>query len=473
MDAEVKRGKNPLLTLRTVVLPSPRRGGGTAPRHLAVLTVLLASLAFGLALSAQQTTAAPLGLRQWAMKFLEQLGAPAVGPSAPRVQFLAQWSKVEGTFDHGNANNPLDTEMRARGANLYNAAGVKTYPSLLVGFKATIATLQQGFDRPILSALADRRSTIPALGLALAESNWTGFGQRSWNEQVYASEVSGLPVSAFRLPQPTVSIRGVVVDPLQRRVASVCVTPLRGNTALTPVLTTTNGTYFISNLARAWYRLQISDCSHVLNNAPATLYDAKATARHVSPARAQATVLSSACTLDKPCLSESINVLDVVTFGILTPEITWPRPASIPYGRRLSATQLDARASVPGVLRYSLPRGALLAPGTHVVTVAFHPRDATSFVVVQATQQVVVDRLQARLTWQRPAPIAAGTPLSAVQLDAVASVAGRFTYFPPRGTAFGPGIHPIAVRFQPADLTHYRAVTGLVRIVVLPPTLSP
>ena len=458
------------MLVRGTVDPPPRRPGDRAACRL---VVLLALLACSLALHPQSTSATPLNLRQWSMQFLAQLGAPARSPTEPRVQFLAQWANVEGTFNHGNTNNPLDTEMQARGAKLFNTAGVKKYPSLLVGLKATLSTLTQGFDHPILAALRDRGATIPTLGLALAKSNWTGFGPASWNEQMYASAVSGLPISSFELPQPTVSIRGVVVDPLRRRVANVCVTPVRGNNALAPVLTAANGTYDISHLARAPYRLEISDCRHVLNNASMTFYDAKAATRHVSPTRMKATVLSSACTLEMPCLGQSINVSDVATFGILTPRVTWLRPTPITFGTRLSASQLDAKASAPGVLQYSVARGALLETGTHTVTVTFRPRDTSSFTPVTATQQIVVERLQATLIWRRPAPIPAGTPLSASQLDAVASVQGTFTYSPPLGTVLGPGAHPIAVRFQPADLDRYRAVTDQLMIFVSSPTPSP
>lgn len=435
--------------------------------------MLLGQFAGLFALNPQPSAAAPLSLRQWSTAFLTYLGAPARSPAQPRVQFVAQWAGVEGTFEKGNANNPLDTEMRAPGAKLFNAAGVKTYPSLREGFDATLATLNQGFDHPILTALRLQNATMSVLGLALAKSNWTGFGQTSWNEQMYASSVSGQPMSSFRLPQPTVSIRGVVVDPLGHRVARVCVTPVRGNLALAPVLTGANGTYDISHVARAPYRLEISDCRHVLNHAPTTLYDATALPRHVSPSRAEATVLSSSCTLDKPCLSQSVNVPHVITFGILTSSITWPRPTPITYGTRLSASQLDAKASAAGTLRYSIARGELLNPGVHTVTVTFRPRNASSFTLAHATQRIVVNRLPATLTWPQPMRIPVGTALSVSQLDAVASVPGTFTYSPPLGTVLGPGSHPITLRFQPADLAHYRAVTDQVVISTALATSSP
>jgi len=48
----------------------------------------------------------------------------------------------------------------------------------------------------------------------------------------------------------------------------------------------------------------------------------------------------------------SANTTQVVTISKAVPVITWPVPAPITYGTALSATQLNATASVPGVLTY-------------------------------------------------------------------------------------------------------------------------
>ena len=48
-----------------------------------------------------------------------------------------------------------------------------------------------------------------------------------------------------------------------------------------------------------------------------------------------------------------------VTLTVLkaTPVITWANPADITYGTALSATQLNATATVPGSFTYTPPRG--------------------------------------------------------------------------------------------------------------------
>src|SRR6202040_105830 len=52
-----------------------------------------------------------------------------------------------------------------------------------------------------------------------------------------------------------------------------------------------------------------------------------------------------------------------------SPVITWANPASIVYGTALSATQLNASASVPGTLVYSPAAGSILAPGSDTLSV--------------------------------------------------------------------------------------------------------
>ena len=46
-----------------------------------------------------------------------------------------------------------------------------------------------------------------------------------------------------------------------------------------------------------------------------------------------------------------------------TPTITWSTPADITYGTALSATQLNATASVPGTFVYTPAAGTVLNAG--------------------------------------------------------------------------------------------------------------
>jgi hypothetical protein len=62
-----------------------------------------------------------------------------------------------------------------------------------------------------------------------------------------------------------------------------------------------------------------------------------------------------------------------------TPAITWPTPATIPYGTALSATQLDATSPTAGTFIYSPAAGSVLATGSHQLSVTLNPTDATDF----------------------------------------------------------------------------------------------
>ena len=69
-----------------------------------------------------------------------------------------------------------------------------------------------------------------------------------------------------------------------------------------------------------------------------------------------------------------------LTIGRLTPILTWPAPAAISYGVALSATQLNATASVPGTFVYNPLAGTLLAVGpAQALSVIFTPTDAANY----------------------------------------------------------------------------------------------
>ena len=74
-----------------------------------------------------------------------------------------------------------------------------------------------------------------------------------------------------------------------------------------------------------------------------------------------------------------------------TPTITWATPAPIRYGTTLSATQLDATASVPGTFAYSPPAGTVLGVGSQTLTVTFTPTDTTDYTTATATVVLVVE----------------------------------------------------------------------------------
>lgn len=131
--------------------------------------------------------------------------------------------------------------------------------------------------------------------------------------------------------------------------------------------------------------------------------------------------------------------------------VTWNEPAPIVFGTPLSATQLNASASVPGTFVYTPPAGAVLDAGYQTLSVTFTPADPSIAPITQMTV-VLVNKAPSAVSWQAPSAIAYGTPLSGRQLNATSSLAGTFEYVPAQGTILGVGAaHTLQVTFEPAD----------------------
>jgi len=165
----------------------------------------------------------------------------------------------------------------------------------------------------------------------------------------------------------------------------------------------------------------------------------------------------------------------VVTAPRTTPVLTWPAPASITAGTALSATQLNATASVAGTFVYAPAAGTVLAAGTHALRVTFTPTDTTHYSTATASTTLVVTapRTTPVLTWRAPYPITQGTPLSATQLNATASVPGTFVYTPAAGTVLAAGTRTLRVTFTPADTARYTTAAASASIVVTAPRTTP
>ena len=154
------------------------------------------------------------------------------------------------------------------------------------------------------------------------------------------------------------------------------------------------------------------------------------------------------------------------------PTISWPAPANIPYGTPLSATQLNATASVAGTFTYTPAAGAVLSAGTQILSVTFTPTDTTDYTTATQTAQLVVSQAVPAITWPTPAAITYGTPLTSNQLDATASalgapsVPGTFTYTPAAGTVLSAGTQTLSVTFTPTDTTDYTTATQTAQLVV-------
>ena len=72
------------------------------------------------------------------------------------------------------------------------------------------------------------------------------------------------------------------------------------------------------------------------------------------------------------------------------------------------------------------------------------------------------------ITWATPAPITAGTPLGAAQLNATTTVPGTFVYSPFAGTVLAAGSYTLSTTFTPTNLAAYTTATKSVTLTVNP-----
>src|SRR5580658_10232506 len=107
--------------------------------------------------------------------------------------------------------------------------------------------------------------------------------------------------------------------------------------------------------------------------------------------------------------NQSVPSSVTYTVGQATPTLTWSTPAAISYGTALSATQLNATASVAGAFNYTPGAGTVLTAGTHTLSVTFTPTDNTDYTSATATVLLVVNQAAPTISWATPAPITYGT----------------------------------------------------------------
>jgi hypothetical protein len=158
-----------------------------------------------------------------------------------------------------------------------------------------------------------------------------------------------------------------------------------------------------------------------------------------------------------------------------TPTITWGKPAAIVYGTPLSSTQLDATVSVPGTFVYTPPSGTVLNAGqNHQLAVLFTPTDIANYTTATKSVLISVKKATPIITWDNPADMCKGMPLSYDQLDASGSnpvsnakLPGTFYYNPDVGTVLSVGQHQsLNVNFVPFDSKNYVDASKTVHINV-------
>jgi hypothetical protein len=155
-----------------------------------------------------------------------------------------------------------------------------------------------------------------------------------------------------------------------------------------------------------------------------------------------------------------------ITVSQFASTITWPGPATIPYGTALSGAQLNASSSVPGTLLYTPALGAILTAGPHTLFVSFTPTDTLDYLGATSSVSINVSQVASAISWPNPSAIAYGTALGSTQLNATASVPGTFQYTPAAGTVLNAGTRSLVVDFTPNDALDYTSATATVSIAV-------
>ena len=164
-------------------------------------------------------------------------------------------------------------------------------------------------------------------------------------------------------------------------------------------------------------------------------------------------------------LSSSEAVVSLVV-SRATPTIKWPAPPSMPYGTPLSETQLNATASVSGILVYSPAAGEVPQAGKRTLAVDFVPDGTNEYTDARAEVSIVVTKANPIITWPSPAPISYGTPLTESEFNASASIPGTFVFTPARGTVLTPGTKTLEAIFTPQDRSNYAPAQASVSLLV-------
>ena len=156
-----------------------------------------------------------------------------------------------------------------------------------------------------------------------------------------------------------------------------------------------------------------------------------------------------------------------ITVNKATPTITWATPAAVPSGTALSATQLDATASVPGTFVYTPPAGTMPADGLDTLSVTFTPTDTANYNTATASVVLTVGNLFNLAVMGTGSDeignhgvafyrfeITPGAPLNTLAANVTFSLAGL-----PQGATFV---------FSPASIAAGKSAT-VVKLAVRPP----
>ena len=163
--------------------------------------------------------------------------------------------------------------------------------------------------------------------------------------------------------------------------------------------------------------------------------------------------------------------------------IIWePNVGSIVYGELIEESIFSARAiyqdadgddyspdgtyvyTYSGTASGTLTSGLKLAAGSYTLTITFDPTDAALGSNITGTASLTVEKATPVVVWNNPPNIKytydgdSGPKLSDEQLDAIADVAGAFTYSPVKDTELNAGSQTVTATFTPSDTDNYKSL---------------
>lgn len=136
-----------------------------------------------------------------------------------------------------------------------------------------------------------------------------------------------------------------------------------------------------------------------------------------------------------------------------------------------SVTGLDGVSLGTPSFSYNGSAAPPVAAGSYAVVATFAGN--ANYESASATATITIGKASVVLTWNQPAAIVYGTPLSAAQLNASSSVPGTFAYSPAAGTVLAAGSgHALTATFTPADAANYTGASVGASIAVAAAPLS-
>ena len=181
---------------------------------------------------------------------------------------------------------------------------------------------------------------------------------------------------------------------------------------------------------------------------------------NTAPNQGLATSLKAGTTAISATLNGiSGSILLTVVAGKVTPTVSWTTPAPITYGTALSATQLNATASVPGTFAYTPAAGAVLNAGSQTLSAIFTPTDTTHWNSATASVTLVVNKA---------APVFSG--LSASQTIAFGTASISLSGAIAAGSVFPPSGETVSITINGATVSS--AISGNGSFTTMFPTGS-